>query len=121
MKYCKNCGKEVNEGAVVCLNCGHALVEPTFQQPVEPTKPQEGKGLSTIAVIFGSLGFWPLIMIGSIVGFITGLIGMLDNDNAYKGRAKIGFWLSISSFAFWILMLIISAATGEGFYIDIIT
>lgn len=22
MKYCKHCGKEVNDGAAVCLNCG---------------------------------------------------------------------------------------------------
>lgn len=23
--FCRNCGHEINEGAVVCLNCGHSV------------------------------------------------------------------------------------------------
>ena len=25
MKYCSNCGAEVNENAAICLRCGYAL------------------------------------------------------------------------------------------------
>lgn len=60
--------------------------------------------LSIVSIVFGSLGFFPLMFVGSIVGFITGLIGII-NENEFKGRAKIGFWLSIGSFAMWVLLI----------------
>lgn len=101
MKFCSNCGKEVNSGAAVCLSCGHLIQEPKIANS------QNGKALSTISVVFGSLGFYPLIIIGSIVGMITGIVGIFDDKNQYKGRSKIGLWLSIGSLAFWVLLIIL--------------
>lgn len=99
MRYCSNCGTEVNPGEVVCLSCGYLLLKPDLY------KSEKGRGLATASVVFGSLGFYPLIFIGSLVGIITGLIGMSETNNYYIGRAKVGFWVSISSLAFWILIL----------------
>lgn len=65
-----------------------------------------GQSLSTISVVFGSLGFFPLIIIGSIVGIITGLIGSFQKNN-YTGRAKIGLWISVGSIIFWIVIFIL--------------
>ena len=49
MKYCTKCGSEVNEGAVVCLNCGCSL-----------EKPQQKSGssdvLKTLAKVFMIIG-----------------------------------------------------------------
>lgn len=53
MKYCPNCGKEVNEGADVCLSCGKSLNNK--QTAVNP----DGKSkivAGLLALFFGTLG-----------------------------------------------------------------
>jgi len=42
---------------------------------------------------------------------ITSLIGINDTKNQYRERSKIGLGLSIGSLCFWILIIIIIAAT----------
>ncbi|MGI6359926.1 MAG: hypothetical protein ACOX02_02640 [Acholeplasmatales bacterium] len=103
MKYCGNCGKEVNPGQAVCLNCGFATNKP---QVVVQNR-QDGKALGTISIIFGILGFYPLSLIGSIIGLIIGIVGMTDGNNASRGRAKTGFWISLVSLLFWMVMVIL--------------
>lgn len=100
MNYCSNCGTEVNPGADICLNCGKILPK------TKPIKSEEGKVLATLSVIFGSLGFYPLIFVGSIAGIILGAIAMNKNDFYHK-RGKIGAWLSISSLILWIIIFIL--------------
>lgn len=100
-RYCSNCGSELKENADVCLSCGQMTKTTTH------TATNEGKGLATVSVVFGSLGFYPLIIIGSIVGLITSLVGINNPKNQYKGRSKLGLGLSIGSLSFWILMILI--------------
>ena len=38
MKYCKHCGKEVNDGAAVCLNCGCKIDDTEFTRPCKTVK-----------------------------------------------------------------------------------
>lgn len=101
--FCSNCGNELRENAGVCLSCGQLLNAANAKKTNN-----KGKALATVSVVFGSLGFYPLIFVGSIVGLITGIIGVCDSSNQYTGRSKIGLGLSIGSFCFWIILLIIS-------------
>lgn len=57
--YCSNCGKEVNEQAAVCLNCGYALNNSQNKNPVED---KVSVGLVILAVLIPLFGFiyWPL-------------------------------------------------------------
>lgn len=103
MNFCPNCGKQVNQGASVCLSCGYAINQSNVQMIIQPN----GKALATVSVVFGSLGFYPLFIVGSIVGLITGLIGISDKDNMYTGRSKIGLWLSVGSLSLWLLIIIL--------------
>ncbi len=43
MKYCTHCGKEVNESAVICMNCGCAVKpsEPIGHVNVDPQQRAE--------------------------------------------------------------------------------
>lgn len=121
-KFCSNCGNELKENADVCLSCGQLInrtlsnqynVYYTTAEPIlNRTSSNQGKTLATVSVVFGSLGFYPLIFIGSIVGLITSLIGINDTKNQYRGRSKIGLGLSIGSLCFWILVFISIAATA---------
>lgn len=106
-KYCSNCGRELQEDSDVCLSCGKLVreVSPTYYTP--QSQSNQGKALSTISVVFGALGFWPLIIIGSIVGLVTSIIGLSDDANRFKERSKIGLGLSIGSLAFWLILMVI--------------
>ena len=99
--FCQNCGTTVSKGQAVCLNCGYQIAGTRHAAPTS-----DGKAVATLSVIFGSLGFYPLAFLGSIAGFILGLIGMRDKTSPYAGRAKLGLWLSVGSFVLWILLMI---------------
>ncbi len=63
--YCRNCGAEIDDRAVVCIKCG----VPTEIHPVN----DEFSGISIAAIICAF--FVPL------AGFILGLIGMQNAKN----------------------------------------
>ena len=65
MKYCSNCGAEVNENAAVCLRCGYALKKQE-STPVQPA--QGGKAsmvLGIISIVFTAIGFFLTICVQS--------------------------------------------------------
>lgn len=99
VKYCGNCGKEISSSSDICKYCGLGRKTNTHVS--------DGKAIAIVSVVFGSLGFYPLPFIGSIVGFILAVIGLNNPNCEYRGRLKIGFWLSISSFILWILFAIL--------------
>ena len=70
------------------------------------SKNPQGKALATVSVVFGSLGFYPLIIIGSLVGLITGLIGIAQK-NDYSTRSIIGVSLSAGSLLLWIMIFVL--------------
>jgi uncharacterized membrane protein YvbJ len=113
-RYCTNCGSELNENADVCLSCGQ-LVR-TNDDRYDNRYNNSGKALATVSVIFGSLGFYPLIVIGSIVGLITSIIGLNDPKNQYRSRSKIGLGLSIGSLCLWFLILILLVVFSTSYY-----
>ncbi|MBO7208965.1 MAG: hypothetical protein J6V58_04415 [Clostridia bacterium] len=36
MKYCQNCGAEINENAVICVKCGCSVSKSTVKKEVKP-------------------------------------------------------------------------------------
>ena len=65
MKYCSNCGAEVNENAAICLRCGYALKKQE-STPVQPA--QGGKAsmvLGIISIVFAAIGFFLTICVQS--------------------------------------------------------
>ncbi len=83
----------------------------TYTPPPEDTAPaQNGKGIGIVSLIFGILGlvccFFPVF---SIVGLITGIIGVTKGG---KATAKVGLILSIIGLAFFVLSLIIVIING---------
>lgn len=103
--FCKFCGAELKESADICLTCGKMVNPSTHGYKVAMNT--QGKGMATTAVVFGSLGFYPLVFIGAIVGFILGLVGVLDDRNQFKSRSKIALGLSIGSFVLWVIIVVL--------------
>ena len=81
--YCKNCGEEIDDRAVVCIKCG----VPTEIHPVN----DEFSGISIAAIICAF--FVPL------AGFILGLIGMQNAKNQKsKSLAMAGIHFAFETY-----------------------
>src|SRR6056297_919956 len=101
MKICTNCGQEVSDNAKYCMSCGK-VINNNYQSNIKEIKTEKGKMISTLTVVFGVMGFWPFIIIGSIIGIILYIISLNYEDNEYKERARIGFALSLGSLLLYI-------------------
>ena len=83
MKYCSNCGAEVNENAAVCVKCGCAL-KSNDALANQPTREQSSKAsmvLGIIAIIFGAIAFFIVLAIQSyLTSTYQGRIQRLASD-----------------------------------------
>lgn len=61
-KFCSNCGKEINENADICLNCGILIKKDMKVKTKKNVVP--GKGLSIASMILGIIA--TLIVLSSI-------------------------------------------------------
>jgi len=90
-KFCRNCGKELNENQSVCLNCGVAVT------PVNKPSEKCDKN-AVVGFILGlvSIIAWLIPLFGypvSICGIIFSAKGLKSQTN--KGKAITGLVLSI--------------------------
>ncbi|MBQ7923946.1 MAG: hypothetical protein IJ329_01415 [Clostridia bacterium] len=93
--YCKYCGKEVAENAVVCLNCGGWI-----QAEVKPRKQKEYVNGMAIAGFVCSF-FIPLL------GWIFGGIGLNKaNKNNGKGKGLAIAAIAVASASFLLGILL---------------
>lgn len=71
--YCKNCGKEINDNAVICVNCGVA---------VKPLTPAVAPAVEQKAEVEKKVNVCSIIgLVLSIVGGIVGMFGIFLFDN----------------------------------------
>jgi len=98
--FCKVCGKEVNDQAVVCVHCGCSLKEEKTLAPLST----EGAGcfLSGLSFIF------PLL------GLILYFVWKDSKPQASKGAGKAALWGVIIGIVLWVL----SAALVASLYPD---
>lgn len=99
--YCKNCGKEIDDKAAVCVYCG----VPTKEAAGEKNKVN---GLGVAGFILSLLSLWlgMYYCIASILGLILSAVGMGKSKECSKcnGLAVAGLILSILSLLIWLLV-----------------
>lgn len=78
MKYCSNCGAEVNENAAVCVKCGCALKsnDALVNQPTCEQSSKASMLLGIIAIIFGAIAF---LLVIAVQSYLT---------SSYEGRIQ---------------------------------
>ena len=81
--YCKNCGQEVNDNAVVCIHCGCAIDS-------KRAVPETGESKSTVGILMGLF----LGLIGLLIGYLMYNDKPFEKSTFVKGWVK-GFIISI--------------------------
>lgn len=96
MKYCSNCGNQVDDNAIVCTNCG-CRVNADLKKELD--EPSTG---------FAAIGFFI-----PVIGLILYLLWYKDYPQRAKSAGKGALIGTVFSFIFGILLTMISVgATG---------
>ena len=119
--YCKNCGKELNDEAVVCVGCGCAVG--SSKGGKNPTNTVEGKkwangesiigfvlslvggffNISSIAWGANLIGLFIFVMVGIFTGItysILGLVKASKNPEETKSFSIVGLIMALASFLY---------------------
>lgn len=101
MRYCPNCGKQVDPQAVVCPNCGVALPAPILNVNIANTQNDTG------SIGWAFLGFFI-----PIAGLILYIVWRNTEPNNAK-QAGLGALISVITCAiFWVLIVLVAALTS---------
>ena len=93
--FCKNCGSQLDDRAVICPHCGIPVKDEYYPQP---------KGDNTLAIVGFILSFFV-----PLAGLICSIVGLkkCKNENApNKGLAIAGIIISSISIAIEIIYLL---------------
>lgn len=99
--FCKNCGKEINDKAVVCVHCGTSSID----RP-EPSNQSDAimrfllpVGRSGYAIAAGYLGLFSILIVFAPFALLFGVLAVIDiKKNKEKhgmGRAIFGIVMGI--------------------------
>lgn len=118
--FCKNCGKEIDDNAVVCPNCGVATEK--LQETTAATQVEEKKKTNVFAIIgfILSLVTWGMVFVNTyaywicfVAGLVLSILGIVwaakKNANL-KGLAIAGVVLTAVSVVFWIIIVVVLVA-----------
>lgn len=105
--YCKNCGKEIDDKAEVCVYCGVSTQKKEVQE-----KKVNGFGIAGFVVSLLSLWLGMYFCIASVVGLALSVVGMIMAKKCkVNGLAIAGLVLGIISLVIWgIVWMVVGAA-----------
>lgn len=75
--YCRNCGNEINERAVVCIHCGCAIEQ---QKPATQVVAPKTNAIAIVGFV--------LAFLIPIAGLICSILGYKRADKEYGGNCK---------------------------------
>lgn len=115
MKYCRHCGNEVADEAIICLKCGckteyrsvtysSATPYATVQSPAEVTTDETTLGTASMWCGIGSffIGWFAL----GITAMVLAQMSKEDNGNALSSHAKVGFTCGLISTILSVVLII---------------
>ncbi len=108
--FCKICGKEINDQAVICPHCGCQVKETA----IENTDVKKVNVLCIIGFVLSLVSLLiSLVGIVAIAGLVLSIIGVNQaskNNQKLKGLGIAGICVSAGSLLYTIIVVIIGAA-----------
>lgn len=109
--FCKTCGKEVNDRAIICPNCGCALDNTTIQESVSEKKKKKLNVLSLVGFILSLvsllLDLWGTVAIAGLVCSVIGIVQIKNAEQKGRGFAIAGICVSVGSLIYAVYTLIV--------------
>ncbi len=123
--FCTRCGKQLNDDAVVCTNCGvpvhgafgkyangtgfNGSAPQPQNQPQSQTKKVNGLGIAGFCLGIASILFGYYIPVLPIVGFVLSLIAQIKRKdyNSCNGFALAGLIINVVLFVLIIIAVVI--------------
>ncbi len=118
--FCKNCGKEIDDAAVVCPNCGAATDK--FKEPAISAQTAESSKLNVFAIIgfimslvafafafIIAIVYW-IALIAAITLSILGLVWSVKKGANLKGLAIAGVVISAVDLALWLILFLVAVS-----------
>lgn len=111
--YCRNCGKEIDDKAVICVHCGVPTDNMSYSGNAPVKQPGKTNGLAIagmIVSIIGAMGGNYFFCIPSLVGLILSIVGFnkVKECNSGKGFAIAGIIVGAISLFFWAMIWIVA-------------
>lgn len=101
--FCKNCGKEIDDNASVCIHCGVA----TGLRKEADEKKVNAFGIAGFVMSLVSLWLGAYFCIASIVGLVLSIVGMVNAKKCrVNGLAIAGLVIGIISTVIWAIVWI---------------
>ncbi len=116
MRYCSQCGSEVQGGAQFCANCGYNLTQSTSRPASGPAtrlvdQPGIQAPLSRIGPLSGpQKGALLVLFIGGLLGFIGLFVNWSDGGSSVGGYLKHGF--GDNPMPWWASVIALGAIAG---------
>ena len=105
--YCRICGKEIKDEAVVCPHCGCAVKEEpikNYEEEYDNEKSDKINIMSLVGFILSLislfLALWGTVAIVGLILSIIGLVQCNQNGERLKGLASAGIIISIGSLCY---------------------
>lgn len=112
--FCKNCGKEINDNAVICPNCGVATDKMQQTASAAPVEQKKANGFAITGLVLGLVGLFGgnyLFLVPGIIGLIFGIIGMVKaKQYSAPGLAIAALVVSVIAFVIWLIIWIAAFA-----------
>lgn len=110
--FCTNCGKEIDDNAVICPGCGVPTdnMKKAAPAPASAPAPAQKNTMALVGFILALLGFNLIALILSIVGLTNCKKPEYAGDG--KGFAIAG--IIISSISLGIILITVIAVVGVG-------
>lgn len=113
--YCKFCGKENDENALFCSNCGHKLREEVKTEIIDNNNPTEAKCWSVFALIGKIVGIVSIAMcifpyfsaIIAVYGIVFSALGKKSKIKKAMDDSSLGLVLSIVAEAVCIIATVV--------------
>lgn len=120
-KFCSNCGKQLDENAAMCLNCGVLVGNTTSNNLSNPnsTKKAKKKGFPTwviVLIVVGCFILIPLILVTIIAVTAFNVVGDVGIDNLVENivqKGTIGDTLKTDEFRIILTDALIYSSIGE--------
>lgn len=111
-KYCSNCGAELNEGAVVCVQCGHAIPR-TFVKDTRGMVDLYRLAIVRYANFSGRASvreYWMFTLFNIVFAFAWVFTGIFLVNIAGSDNYPLFFFLVFISFLYGLFLVIPSIA-----------